>query len=153
MIKNVGGESVKTFYYAVPHELKSKLVNLKIRQNRQKLPVTSVDNLQALAKYNCTLFEVTLQNPLPSGSSITLDIREKYYGRFIPFPAEITLTETQFVAFHDSKYLLSPYKVTEQTTKYKVKNVLSYTETDGISKKSNVVHAGPFKNVAPFSNS
>jgi hypothetical protein len=92
-IKNNGDDNVKTFYFTVPKRLEHKLflLNFKAKRNQEVLQYKIIENFSLKQKSDATLYEVTLNNFIPSQEKLQIVIEEHYYNRMVPFPTHITL--------------------------------------------------------------
>ncbi|XP_008805205.1 dolichyl-diphosphooligosaccharide--protein glycosyltransferase subunit 1B [Phoenix dactylifera] len=101
------------------------------------------------------LFSISLRNPLKTGEAAVLEVLYIITHCLEPFPAEISQSETQFVYYHDSAMLLSPYHVMEQITYIKTPSnkVESYTRVDPTNRAGTELRYGLYHDLPPFSYS
>ena len=92
-IKNNGDDNVNKFYFTVPKKLESKLflLTFKVKGMTESLKYKIIENFSLKQKSDSTLYEVTLNNYIPSQEKIQIFVQEHYYNRMVPFPTHITL--------------------------------------------------------------
>ena len=92
-IKNNGDDNVKTFYFTVPKRLEHKLflLTFKAKRSQEALKYKIIENFALKQKSDATLYEVTLNNFIPSQEKLQVVVEEQYYNRMSPFPTHITL--------------------------------------------------------------
>lgn len=116
-----------------------------------KLTVTELES----AAGGHRLFSVELDEALKAGSSKLIDVTAVFTHALRPHPAAIGQSEKQLVLFRGSHYLLSPYQVAQQTTTVKLPSstIESYTKLKPSSSNENSISFGPYRDLAPLSES
>lgn len=101
------------------------------------------------------VFSISLRNPLKTGEAAVLEVLYIVTHCLEPFPVEISQSETQFVYYHDSATLLSPYHVMEQITYIQTPNnkVESYTRVDPTNRAGTELRYGIYNDLPPYSYS
>lgn len=94
-LKNNGEENVNKFYFTVSKKNEPRLYNLIFTAggNSAELKNKIIEDLTFKQKYNnITVFEVTLNNYIPSGEKISINVQDSYYNRMEPFPKKIGIS-------------------------------------------------------------
>ncbi|EFJ50952.1 hypothetical protein VOLCADRAFT_103748 [Volvox carteri f. nagariensis] len=138
LCESLGGDAVLSFY---------KVVETSSKHALAVSPTTVAD---APAEVAC--YSVKLANPLPAGETVGLTVTAVLANAQMPYPAEITQTDTQLMLYKGNVYVLSPYSVSSQTTEVALPSstVKSYTEEKPVSKVDNKIKYGKYDLVKPF---
>jgi Ribophorin I len=108
----------------VPKEFATSLFHVTLEDGSDVLSAKRVNDLEALSRYNVTVFEFTLKRLVSEKSKRTFTLVEHYYNRFQMLPKKITLTEDQLVVFDDDVFFYSPYHVDNQQTHFETKRLM-----------------------------
>jgi oligosaccharyltransferase complex subunit alpha (ribophorin I) len=86
-------------------------------------------------------------------SSPTIRVKMILTDLLVPYPAEISQSDNQFVRFVDSHYFYSPYSTTTQKLVVKLASstVESYTKHAPHVQKGSTLTFGPYKEIEPYS--
>lgn len=81
------------FYFTVPTALASRLyhVNLADPEVKSTISWKWVEDLDAMKKYNASVIEFTLNDPVEEGLRNSFVLTEYYYNRFDCLPKKITI--------------------------------------------------------------
>ncbi|CAM8927226.1 unnamed protein product [Rhodiola kirilowii] len=98
-------------------------------------------------------FSLSLLKPLNPGETVTLEVLYILTHSLIPFPAEISQSESQLVYFHDTAFILSPYHIKKQITLIKTpsKKIESFTVVEPSKHAGNEIKYGPYDSHPPYS--
>ena len=149
-LKNGGSGAVKSVHFVVEKELADKVVFIGATQDKTHLRVAET---KLTADKNLPAWRVELKSALAAGAEAKIDV-EVVLGKAVEmYPKEITQSEKQLVRFVGNHYVLSPYKVKAQTTKFQLPSstVESYTKTlKPNSKSDKTISYGPYNDVKPL---
>ncbi|CAL1374267.1 unnamed protein product [Linum trigynum] len=98
-------------------------------------------------------FRIALLNPLSPGETSTIEVLYMLTHSMEPFPAEISQSEPQLVYYRDSAYILSPYRIKQQTTFIKTPstNVLSFSRVEPTNRAGMELKYGPYEDRPAYS--
>lgn len=140
---NIKNYDISTPFILVSDQSRSKLAYMSVTSDGKDLVVERPPNSDSEYRH----FSVKLKK-----KSAQLTVLEVYTDALKPYPQEIAQSESQFVVYRGSHYLISPYKVTSQTTNVKLAStkVESYTKLKPSQLTGSTVKFGPYSNVAPY---
>lgn len=103
------------------------------------------------AKY----YSISLLKPLNKGGSVSIEVLYILTHSLVPFPAEISQSDSQLVYYHDSAVVLSPYLIKQQITLLKTPStkVESFTRVEPTDHHGTEIKYGPYEESPPYSYS
>nr|GLL23226.1 dolichyl-diphosphooligosaccharide--protein glycosyltransferase subunit 1B [Ipomoea trifida] len=103
------------------------------------------------AKY----YSISLLKPLNKGGSVSIEVLYILTHSLVPFPAEISQSDSQLVYYHDSAVVLSPYLIKQQITLLKTPStkVESFTRVEPTDHHGTDIKYGPYEESPPYSYS
>lgn len=103
------------------------------------------------AKY----YSISLLKPLSKGGSTSIEVLYILTHSLVPFPEEISQSDSQLVYYHDSAVVLSPYLIKHQVTFLKTPStkVESFTRVEPTDRSGTEIKYGPYEESSPYSYS
>ncbi|XP_010253704.1 PREDICTED: dolichyl-diphosphooligosaccharide--protein glycosyltransferase subunit 1B [Nelumbo nucifera] len=158
-VENTGTSPASEFLLAFPPTQVNHLALVKAveavgkRKKKTYVPL-SVNPVELDDAPNGTrFFSVSLINPLKQGETVTVEALLVLTHSLEPFPAEISQSESQYVYYHDSAIILSPYQIKEQTTYIKTPStrIESHTRVEPTKLSGKEIKYGPYADRLPYS--
>ncbi|XP_058094499.1 dolichyl-diphosphooligosaccharide--protein glycosyltransferase subunit 1B isoform X2 [Magnolia sinica] len=158
-VENIGTSPAAEILLAFPPTQAEHLALIKaasIEGKRKKRTIVPLDvNPTELpdTPNGAQLFSVSLQKPLNTGETVTLEVLLILTHSLEPFPTEIGQSDSQLVYYRDSAIILSPYNIIEQTTYVKTPSTKleSYTRVDPTNRAGTELKYGRYDDRSPYS--
>ncbi|KAK9844794.1 hypothetical protein WJX74_006918 [Apatococcus lobatus] len=153
-IKNVG--KVQTQQYAVcfPADASAQLAFLEVVEGESDdaAPLPASPVILDTQPGNASCWGVHLSQALQPGATSELDVYAVFTKLQHAFPAHIQQAEPQRVLYQDSAYVLSPYSIATQTTKFKLptRRLESWTKHAPSTHTGSLLKYGPYKQTPGF---
>jgi len=114
-----------------------------------KTTVVSVDINEA--RPGTVFYKVTLNSPLTSQGSASIQTQSSFTHALKPFPKQITQADNQLVKLNENAYIFAAYDVAAQSTRVKVGHVKLESYTKKIASLKGDDLELDFQDVKPFS--
>ncbi|KAG8390614.1 hypothetical protein BUALT_Bualt01G0101800 [Buddleja alternifolia] len=158
-VENIGDTPTSEVLLAFPPAQFDHLALVKaavtVGKKRKKsyVPLEVNPSEQPEAPNGTKFYAISLLNPLAKGESTTLEILYILSHSLEPFPVEISQSESQFVYYHDSAVVLSPYHIKQQATLFKTPSnkVESFTQVEPTYLNGAELKYGPYEDHRPYS--
>ncbi|KAL5709940.1 Dolichyl-diphosphooligosaccharide--protein glycosyltransferase subunit 1B [Ranunculus cassubicifolius] len=164
-VQNIGSSSASDFLLAFPPTQLENLAFIKayssvsVKPGKRKTKTTTYAVNPSKLPHGpngAHHLSLTLNPPLNSAQTITLELVLILTHMLQPFPAEITQSDSQLVYYRDSAIILSPYPIQQQTTYIKTPTtrIESYTVIDPTNRLSSTEFKyGTYNHHNPYSYS